>query len=240
MLAAAADFGNPLFWAVFIGWVLSVVLHEFAHGLVAWLGGDWTIRERGGLTLNPIQYVDPVMSLLLPAVILLMGGIPLPGGVTYVRRDLLRNRAWSSAVSLAGPAMNLLLFLACALPLHPRFGWLRPWVPVRDWPPAQQFLATMALLQLVAVFINLVPVPPLDGFQAISPFLPADFRRKVTTPPLSTFLFLGFFFVLWQVPAVYRQVYPLIDLVLGALGFDQRTRSGFGRAYNQTLFGISS
>src|SRR5438874_11588541 len=88
---AAADYSNPLFWAVFIGWIMSVVLHEFAHGLVASWGGDYTIRERGGLTLNPFQYIDPVMSLLLPAVILLIGGIPLPGGVTYVRRDLLRS-----------------------------------------------------------------------------------------------------------------------------------------------------
>src|SRR3954466_7301628 len=105
MLADAADFQSPLFWAVFIGWVLSVVLHEFAHGFVAYLGGDYTIRERGGLTLNPLQYVDPVMSLLLPARLLLMGGVPLPGGVTYIRRDLLRGRAWQAAVSLAGPAM---------------------------------------------------------------------------------------------------------------------------------------
>src|SRR3954469_6103328 len=171
MLADAADFQSPLFWAVFIGWVLSVVLHEFAHGLVAYLGGDWTIRERGGLTLNPLQYVDPVMSLMIPAVILLMGGVRLPGGVTYVRRDLLRNRAWQAAVSLAGPAMNLLLFLACALPLHPPVGWLKPGARVDTWPPAQLFLATMAPLQLIAVVLNLVPVPPLDGFQALSPFL---------------------------------------------------------------------
>src|SRR3954470_12739906 len=118
MLAAAVDFKSPLFWAVFIGWVLSVVLHEFAHGLVAYLGGDYTIRERGGLTLNPLQYVDPVMSLILPIVFLILGGVPLPGGVTYVRRDLLRSRTWSVLVSLAGPAMNFLLFLAFVLPLH--------------------------------------------------------------------------------------------------------------------------
>lgn len=64
----AVEFRNPLFWAVLVGWILSVVLHEFAHGLVAHLGGDYTIKERGGLTLNPLAYVDPVFSLLLPAV----------------------------------------------------------------------------------------------------------------------------------------------------------------------------
>src|SRR3954453_20879321 len=95
---AVANLTHPLFWAVFIGWVLSVVLHEFAHGLVAYLGGDYTIRERGGLTLNPRRYIDPFMSIILPMVFLALGSIPLPGGVTYVRHDLLRSRLWATAV----------------------------------------------------------------------------------------------------------------------------------------------
>src|SRR3954452_23571996 len=123
---------TPLFWAVFIGWILSVILHEFAHGLVAYLGGDYTIRERGGLTLNPFQYVDPVMSIILPMVFLAMGGIPLPGGVTYVRTDLLRSRLWATAVSAAGPLMNLLLFVGLPLPLNPRLGWVPPMTSVPD------------------------------------------------------------------------------------------------------------
>ena len=71
---AATDFSEPALWAVIIGWVMSVTLHEFAHGIVGYWGGDYTVRERGGLTLNPLQYVDPVMSLLLPMVFLLIGG----------------------------------------------------------------------------------------------------------------------------------------------------------------------
>ena len=57
---------------------MSVVVHEFAHGLVAYLGGDYTIRERGGLTLNPLQYVDPVMSIVLPVVVLLAPLVSVP------------------------------------------------------------------------------------------------------------------------------------------------------------------
>lgn len=235
-LAATAAYDSPLFWAVFVGWIMSVVLHEFAHGFVAWLGGDYTIRERGGLSLNPLQYVDPVMSLLLPAVFLLMGGIPLPGGVTYVRVDLLRNRAWQSAVSLAGPAMNALLFLLCALPLHPAVGWVDPYVTVLDWTPAQRVLATSAILHLWAVLLNLVPVPPLDGFGAIAPFLPDEMRLKLTTPPLSTVLFLGFFFVVLRVPQVRDVMYRSIFVTLGALGFDDLTVDHIRRAYNFTLF----
>src|SRR5687768_11485576 len=79
-MLAAVNWESPLFWAVMVGWIMSVILHEFAHGVVAYLGGDYTIRERGGLSLNPLVYIDPVGSLLLPAVFLLLGGIPLPGG----------------------------------------------------------------------------------------------------------------------------------------------------------------
>src|SRR4051812_46444423 len=121
-ILAAADLNRPITWALVIGWIMSVVLHEFAHGLVGYLGGDYTIKERGGLTLNPLQYVDPVNSILLPIVFLLMGGIPLPGGVTYIRRDLLRSRLWDSGVALAGPAMNIILFVLLVMPFHPKVG----------------------------------------------------------------------------------------------------------------------
>ena len=238
VLAVTADYHNPLFWAVFVGWIMSVVLHEFAHGLVASLGGDYTIRERGGLSLNPLQYVDPVMSLALPAVVLLIGGIPLPGGVNYIRRDLLRNRFWESAMSLAGPAMNFLIFLACALPLHPRFHWVDPWAAPDTWLPAQRMLATTAVLQLIAVFLNLVPVPPLDGFQALGPFMNPETRHKLSTPPLSNVLFFGFFILVWQVPAVYARLFGLVDNVFRLIGFDGRSRTFVHRAFNMTMFGM--
>lgn len=199
-MLADVDYANPMVWCILIGWIISVVLHEFAHGLVAYLGGDYTIRERGGLSLNPLQYVNPVMSIILPAIFLLAGGIPLPGGATYVRRDLLRNKDWQSAVSLAGPAMNFILFIACLLPLHPKFGWVDYSVSPTQWPNGQVFLGAMAVLQLISVVLNLVPVPPLDGFGILAPFMPADLRRQVTTPPLSTILFIGYFIILWKTP----------------------------------------
>src|SRR5204863_9164555 len=92
VLLATINFENPITWAIIVGWILSVILHEFAHGLVAYLAGDYTIKERGGLTLNPFQYIDPLLSIVLPVVFLAMGGIPLPGGVTYIRRDLIKSK----------------------------------------------------------------------------------------------------------------------------------------------------
>ena len=236
-ILAIVDLATPMTWAVIIGWIMTVVLHEFAHGLVAYLGGDYTIKERGGLTLNPLQYVDPVMSILLPVVFLAMGGIPLPGGVTYVRRDLLRSKWWGSAVSLAGPAMNFLLFVLMSLPFHPTLGWIDTSVAPDEYKPWQIFLGGMAQLQMMAVLLNLVPVPPLDGFNAVSPLLPEETRTKLSTPPISTFAFFAFFMVLWSSPRPIQLIYELTHRVLVAMRFDHASMEMMRQCFNWALFG---
>jgi Zn-dependent protease len=234
-MLAAVDFQNPLLWAILIGWILSVVLHEFAHGIVAYWGGDYTIRERGGLTLNPLQYVDPLMSIVLPVVFLLMGGVPLPGGATYIRRDLLRSKAWETAVSLAGPAMNLLLFLILCAFLLPRSGWIDPTLSVEQWTLAQKFVSAMAFLQLFAVLLNLVPVPPLDGFQAIAPYLPLDLRLKLSTPPWSQVLFYGYFLMVWRYRPFSEALYRAMEQIMQFVGVDfWGAYSAFQEAVNKS------
>lgn len=237
-MLAAVDFQDPLLWALLIGWIMSVVLHEFAHGLVAHLGGDYTVRERGGLTLNPIQYIDPLTSIILPAVFLMLGGVPLPGGATYIRVDLLRSRLWQSAVSLAGPAMNFLIFLICAIFLHPSVGWADYSVPFSSWGNGPMFVSAMAILQLLAVMINLVPIPPLDGFGAISPWMDPELRDKLTQPSVSIFLMIGYFLVLSRVPGVFPAMYQVIDRLLFAMGFDELAVDYISAAYNRILLGI--
>lgn len=229
-------FANPLFWSVLIGWILTVVLHEFAHGIVALWGGDYTIRERGGLTLNPLQYIDPLNSILLPIVFLAMGGIPLPGGVTYIRRDLLRNHLWDAACSLAGPAMNFLMMLACVMPMHPRFGWIHP-VMGQPLVGAPAVLATLAQLQLITCFLNLLPIPPLDGFQAISAFMAPEMRARFLAPQVRMISTIILFALLWQSPVLISRLYIMSDNVLHGLGFDDYTLAYFADAYNHILFG---
>jgi len=236
-MVAMVDFSNPLLWAVLIGWIMSVVLHEFAHGLVAHWGGDYTVRERGGLTLNPIQYIDPVMSIVLPIAIFLIGGIPLPGGVTYVRRDLLRSRAWDAAVSAAGPLMNFLLFLALVMPFHPKLRWVEP-TAISEAGNAVVFMGAMALLQMVSVLFNLIPIPPLDGFGIISPFMDPRTREKFMTPPLSFGLFFALFLLAGPLGLIDR-FFRLIIRLLIALGFDGRTIRFLIDSYNQALFGAA-
>jgi Zn-dependent protease len=237
MLLAMADFNSPVTWAVLIGWVLSVVLHEWAHGFAAYRGGDYTIKERGGLSLNPLQYVDPLNSLILPVVFLMMGGIPLPGGVTYVRTDLLRGRGWQTAVALAGPAMNFLIFLALAAPFHPRVGIIDPWMEVNAYQTWHVFLGAMVQLQIISVMLNLIPVPPLDGFNAIAPYMDESTRRKLLTPPMPMFAIVALFLIFANVPQASEAMFAVKNRILIALGFDYPAREMIRQCFNIAVTG---
>jgi len=207
------------FIVVLIGWVFSLCLHEFSHALVAYMGGDYTVREKGYLTFNPFKYTHPVYSLLLPMLFLVMGGIGLPGGAVYIETWRLRSRNWRTAVSLAGPASNLLLALILGLVL--RFA------PVNFtgiWPG----LAFLALLQVTAVVLNLIPVPPFDGYNAIEPHL-NEATRMQFEQTRGVFIWIVFL-LLWFVPIVSKMFWGLIffvsrvmgiPLTLAATGLDQ-------------------
>lgn len=239
MLAAVA-FDQPLFWALMIGWIMTVVIHEFAHGIVAYWGGDYTIRERGGLTLNPLQYIDPLTSLLMPAIFLLIGGVPLPGGATYIRRDLLRNGAWETAMSLAGPASNFLMCGLCLLPFHPAVEWIDVYGPLNQGGNVAIFLGAMAMLQFLAGVFNLIPVPPLDGFQALGPWMNQELRSKLGTPPTSTMLFIGLFVVLFSLRgefSIFQRLYAGMMEVMDWAGFDWPAMEFVRRSFNVALFG---
>ncbi len=235
-LLARADFGNPLFWAVLIGWILTVVLHEFAHGIVAHWGGDYTIAERGGLSLNPLQYIDPMFSIVLPAIFLALGGVPLPGGVTYIRMDLLRSKWWQSACSLAGPAMNVILFLIGAIALHPAVGWLPRDADFSEWSNAHRVVATLTTLQMFAVLLNLIPVPPLDGFGAIAPFLKPQTRQKLTTPPTSIILMIVVFMLVMSRPVQQKFVGIILD-TYSLLGYSDLQVIQMLEALRRTIHG---
>ena len=139
---------------VLSGWVLSLCLHEFGHAYVAWKGGDHEIVDTGYLSLDPRLYVDPLTSIVLPVLFTVLGGIGFPGGAVYVNRRLLRSSVWQSAVSLAGPAMNL-LFLFALLTLYV--------LSSERSETMQAVLAVSALYQGTAIVLNLMPIPGLDG-----------------------------------------------------------------------------
>ncbi len=195
------------FLVVLIGWVFSLSLHEFSHALVAYLGGDTSVREKGYLTFNPLRYTHPVYSLLLPLLFLVMGGIGLPGGAVYIETWRLRNRRWESAVSLAGPLSNLLLggLLAVLLRAAPPTGG-------GIWPG----LAFLALLQVMAAVLNLIPLPPLDGYGALSPYLPPDLRARFGRLGGAGMWIL--FLLLWYVPFLGDAFWELVFRLAGGMG----------------------
>ncbi len=195
------------FLVVLVGWLFSLCLHEFSHALVAYYGGDWTVREKGYLTFNPIKYTHPVYSLLLPMIFLLLGGIGLPGGAVYIETWRLRSRNWRAAVSLAGPASNLLLAIILALVL--RFA---PVTFSGFWTG----LAFLALLQVTAVVLNLIPVPPFDGYNAIEPYLSFGIQEKVAQTR-GMFIWIVFL-VLWYVPFVSNAFWNLIFFISKSIG----------------------
>ncbi len=187
------------FLVVMVGWIFSLCLHEFSHALVAYLGGDTSVRDKGYLTFNPLKYTHPVYSLLLPLLFLVMGGIGLPGGAVYIETWRLRSKKWESAVSLAGPFSNMLLAVVLGLVLQ-----AAPAGAGGIWPG----LAFLALLQLSAVVLNLLPVPPFDGYAALAPFLPMDLRQKIAQA--ATFIVLGVFVILWNVSFVNNAFWDVV------------------------------
>ena len=173
---ALAMLANPpgilTFLFVVCGWVLSVTVHEFGHAYVAWRGGDHSVVQRGYLTLDPLKYSDVQLSLIIPLLALVLGGIGFPGGAVYLRMDLIRSRAGRSLASLAGPGGTfvVLLGLAAVLWLAPMFGSPTALVGA---------VAFLAFLQATALILNLLPVPGLDGYGVIRPWLPRGVQRSL-------------------------------------------------------------
>src|SRR5512138_3186892 len=179
------------FTIVLVGWIFSLCLHEFSHALVAYNGGDYTVREKGYLSFNPLKYTHPIYSLVLPLIFLLLGGIGLPGGAVYIETWRIRDRRWLSLMSLAGPSANLLVAIVLWIIL--RFA---PVTPTGIWPA----LSFLLFLQVSAVLFNLIPLPPFDGYNALDPYLPFNIRETVNQ-------FRGMaiwiiFLLFWMVPAV--------------------------------------
>lgn len=176
-MAAFLWFGvgnNPrAFLIAFImgGWIVSVALHEFGHAIVAFWGGDESVEDKGYLTLNPLKYSNPILSIVLPVVMLLLGGIGFPGGAVYINIYALRKPNYRSLVSAAGPLANLLLVILLALPFdNIPFSFIFWFAP----EPFLMALAFLAFLQITAILINLLPIPGLDGFGILEPFLPRE------------------------------------------------------------------
>lgn len=164
----------------FAVWVLPVLfaitLHEVAHGWVAKLLGDNTAARLGRLSLNPLHHIDPVGTVLVPAVLMAIGGFifgwakPVPVDFNRLRRP----RRDMALVAVAGPTANLLMALAWAV--ITRLAHLID-IPFVTVPLSLMGIAGI-VINLVLMLLNLLPLPPLDGGRIAVGLLPPRLAHK--------------------------------------------------------------
>jgi Zn-dependent protease len=198
-----------IFVMALAGWAVSLCLHEFGHAIVAYRGGDTSVAMKGYLTLDIRRYTDVGYSFVLPLVILLIGGLPLPGGAVWINQWALRSRARRSAVSAAGPVANLVFGIVLTAVVA--------YVPMPDALAAG--LSVLALLQVVAFVLNLLPVPGLDGWGVLEPYLPRSAQQLgARVRPWAPFVLLA---LLLFVPGVSSVFFVGMYAVYGLIGGDQ-------------------
>ena len=195
-----------VFLFVIAGWLVSLCLHEFGHAYTAWRFGDQDVAMRGYLTLNPLKYSSPLLSLGLPLLFIALGGIGLPGGAVYLRTEFMTPRQ-RTLVSLAGPFANLvlgvLLLVATRLFWNPNHAVF--WAGV----------AFLGFLQITALVLNLLPIPGLDGYSALEPHLSPATRRSLE--PVRQFGFIILIVVL-MTPALNRWFFTVVFWFLDLSG----------------------
>lgn len=195
-----------VFLFVIAGWLVSLCLHEFGHAYTAWRFGDTDVAVRGYLTLNPLKYSNPVLSLGLPLLFIALGGIGLPGGAVYLRTGFMTPRQ-RTLVNLAGPFANLVLAVLLLTtarvfydPAHRVF-----WAGV----------AFLGFLQVTALVLNLLPIPGLDGYAALEPQLSPATQRALE--PAKQFGFLILLVVLLA-PQLNRWFFSIVFWFVDASG----------------------
>ncbi len=203
-------------WAIPV--LLAITLHEVAHGWAARYFGDRTAELLGRLSLNPLRHLDPVGTVLVPAILLAFGGPlfgwakPVPVAFAALRNPR-RSAIW---VALAGPAANLVMAalwcVALGLVVH-----LNGSVTIVGW------IALMSqagiVINVVLALFNLLPIPPLDGGRVLAGLLPprlaAGYER---IEPIGLLLVLGlsaFGSFGWLFDPAYRVVGQVIGLLIG-------------------------
>ncbi|WP_051365989.1 site-2 protease family protein [Hamadaea tsunoensis] len=216
-----------MFVFILAAWLVSLSLHEFSHALTAHRGGDDTVAEKGYLRLNPLKYGHPVLTIILPLIFLMAGGLPLPGGAVLIESHRLRSRWRDSMVSAAGPLINIVLaagLLTAVATLGPDAIWTLAEPHAAFWAG----LSFLAYLQVAAAVLNLLPIPGIDGYGIIEPFLPDSVRA--TGRKIMPFGVLLFFLVL-SIPFLRNGFSDLLQSMVDAAGVPVN-----GVAYGDLLF----
>jgi Zn-dependent protease len=200
-------------WAIPV--LIAITFHEAAHGWAAWKLGDPTAKMLGRVTFNPIKHVDPMGTLVIPGMLLVMGAPflfgyakPVPviiGRLGKPRRDMV-------LVAAAGPGINILLACASALLLNV--------LPLISGDFQQWFalvLEKSILINLILATFNMIPLPPLDGGRIAVGLLPERLARPLAQMErYGFFILLGLIFIL---PMLGRQVGMDLNFIWYGINF---------------------
>ena len=161
--------------------LLAITVHEASHGYAAKYFGDLTAEKMGRISLNPFKHIDPVGTVLLPALTLFFGGVlfgwakPVPvnfGNLRNPKKDML----W---VAAAGPASNFVMAIGWSMLL----GYIKYALAHGSYSPAFPFLLQMCFvgvsINVVLMVLNLLPMPPLDGGRIAVSLLPNTYANKL-------------------------------------------------------------
>lgn len=199
--------------------LFSIVAHEYAHGEAAYRQGDTTAYMLGRLTLNPLKHIDPFLTILLPVILIAMGGPPFGGAkpVPVNPRNYRNYVTGDIIVSLAGIITNLGLFILCAIGfvlvglLGQVAGGLTGVVAL-----LQRMLYIGMWVNTGLAFFNLIPIPPLDGSHVLKHMLPPAAGMRFRQ--LYAFSILPIFLVVRFLPGVVNAfMWPARSLMHAAL-----------------------
>lgn len=195
--------------------IFSAILHEIAHGYVAMRLGDPTAKLLGRLTLNPIPHIDPVLSLLIPLLLILGGSPVIIGGAKPVPVDPFNFREPKkdmAIVSLAGPMTNFLIAFIAAFV----FNIAKPFLAAE--PFLLWFVFQIVWLNLLLGMFNLIPIPPLDGSKILNLFLPESWSK--TYMSIGSFgIFIIFFLLMPFSPIPLGSIlFTTLSNLMGILG----------------------
>ncbi len=221
------DFGVLVF--VLGGWIVSVCLHEFAHAFTAYRAGDRSVEAAGYLTLNPFKYAHPVLSILLPLLFIVQGGIGLPGGAVYLHRHAFRSKAMQSAAAAAGPATNVVFSVVLLLVAKSHLGDLTSFLTFAGSDTHARFwcaVAFLGFLQATAAVLNLLPIPGLDGYAIIEPYLDPETQR--IGDKVKPWGLLGLLVLFIAAPQTGTAFFDFVSTIAGATGtHDDLWRAGY-------------
>lgn len=194
---------DPVFIFIILALILSIIIHEVAHGYMANFLGDPTARLAGRLTMNPIPHIDPLGSVIIPGLLLLGNAGILFGWAKPVPYNPynLKNQRWGEVlVAAAGPGVNIVIALIFAL-------FIRVGVQAGIDLSFIQIASYIVYINILLAFFNLIPIPPLDGSKILAGMLPLSLQIKYQRLAflmeryglLATFAFIFIFiYFLWQ------------------------------------------